>query len=113
VKAYQLSMVFCSLFVVHTAVFAQASPSETSLTANPVFENNCGKCHGKTGEGHRFGGPSLRSKKIAAASTEELHTFITNGKGHIPMFRMPKFAGKLSSQDIDTLVQQIQALNRK
>jgi mono/diheme cytochrome c family protein len=34
--------------------------------------------------------------------------FITNGKG-----RMPKFAGKLTPKEIDTLVHQIQAFNKK
>ncbi|MGA7592031.1 MAG: cytochrome c [Candidatus Sulfotelmatobacter sp.] len=33
---------------------------------------------------------------------------ITNGKG-----RMPKFAGKLTADEIETLVQQIEALNKK
>ena len=33
---------------------------------------------------------------------------IANGKGH-----MPKFAGKLTAEEIDTLVKQIQTLNKK
>jgi hypothetical protein len=36
-----------------------------------------------------------------------------NGNGHVPKFRMPGFGGKLTSVEIDTLVEQIQALNRK
>jgi mono/diheme cytochrome c family protein len=54
-----------------------------------------------------FGGPSLISEKAAAASVEDLRNMIANGKG-----RMPKYAGKLTSEEIDKLVQQIRALNR-
>jgi len=75
---------------------------------NPVFKNNCAKCHGKTAEGRHFAGPSLISDKTRAASDDELRDFITNGKG-----RMPKFGGKLTPPEIDTLVTQIRELNKK
>jgi mono/diheme cytochrome c family protein len=78
------------------------------LTANPVYEKNCAKCHGKTAEGHHFGGPPLISEKAAAASGDNLSNIITNGKGH-----MPKFVDKLSTEEIATLVKQIQAVNKK
>ena len=52
--------------------------------------------------------PSLVSGKVGAASEDELRNIITNGKGH-----MPKYKGKLTSDEIDTLVQQIKALNKK
>jgi len=41
------------------------------------------------------------------ASTEDLHNLIATGKGH-----MPKFAGKLTPEEIDALVKQIQALKK-
>lgn len=107
-KTYQLTIALCSLFFALTAAFAQNPPADTSLTANPVFQKNCAKCHGKTAEGRHFGGPSLISDKTAAASAEDLRNVIANGKGH-----MPKFAGKLTAEEIDTLLQQIQALNKK
>jgi mono/diheme cytochrome c family protein len=108
VKASQLSIATCSLFFALTGVFAQTPPSDTTLTANPVFEKNCAKCHGKTAEGRHFGGPALISEQVAAASADELANIINNGKGH-----MPKYAGKLTPQEIDTLVRQIRALNKK
>jgi mono/diheme cytochrome c family protein len=100
----------CSLFLflLLTTISAQTPPSEASLTANPVFQKNCAKCHGKTAEGRHFGGPSLSSDKAATASTEDLRNIISNGKGH-----MPKYSGKLTSEEIDTLVQQIKSLNKK
>jgi quinoprotein glucose dehydrogenase len=85
---------------------AQSAPSP-SLIDNPVYKNNCVTCHGTTAKGHFFG-PSLASDKAAAASADQLRNIITNGKG-----RMPKHAGKLTPEQIDTLVLQIQAMNKK
>ena len=93
-----------TLFFTPTAVCAQTPPTDTTLAANPVFQKNCAKCHGRTAAGRHFGGPSLISEKTAAASADDLHNIITNGKG-----RMPKNAGKLTSEEIDTLVHQIKA----
>lgn len=107
-KTYHLTIAMCSVFFAFTAISAQTPPADTSLTANPVFQKNCAKCHGKTAEGRHFGGPSLISDKTAAASAEDLRNIIASGKGH-----MPKFAGKLTAEEIDTLLQQIQALKKK
>jgi mono/diheme cytochrome c family protein len=87
---------------------AQTAASDGSLTANPVYQKNCAKCHGKTAEGRHFGGPSLVSEKTTSKSAEDLRNIIANGKG-----RMPKYAGKLSPQEIDTLVEQIKASKAK
>ena len=91
--------------------FAAADDSNTSsaaLTANPIYQKDCAKYHGKTAEGRHFGGPSLISSKTAAASADDLSGIITNGKG-----RMPKFGGKLEARDIDALVEQIKAATAK
>ena len=98
----------CALLFALTTASAQTPPSDATLTANPVYQKNCAKCHGKTAEGRHFGGPSLVSDKTAAASTDDLRTVISDGKGH-----MPKFAGKLTSAEIDTLVQQIKTSSKK
>ena len=107
-KTYKLSIILCSSLFALTAAFAAIPPAASSLTTNPVYEKSCAKCHGKTAEGRHFGGPSLISEKTAASSSEDLHNIINNGKGH-----MPKFAGKLTAEEIDALVQQIQAINKK
>jgi Cytochrome C oxidase, cbb3-type, subunit III len=67
----------------------------------PGIAKNCSGGHGKTAEGRHFAGPSLKSDKVAAASDSDLRNMIANGKG-----RMPKFTGKLTSDEIDTLVRQ-------
>jgi len=92
---------------------SEESPSSgTTLTANPVFVKACARCHGKTGEGRgiagHFGGPPLKSDKVASASADDLRKIINNGKGH-----MPSYSSKLTSDEIDTLVQQVQAFNKK
>jgi mono/diheme cytochrome c family protein len=97
-----------AIFLSAAAASSNVPASDSSLTANPLYTKNCAKCHGKTAEGHRFGGPSLVSEKTAAASADDLRDIIANGKGH-----MPKFVGKLTSEEIDTLVEQVQALNKK
>jgi mono/diheme cytochrome c family protein len=107
-KANQVSIAACSLLLLVTASLAQTPPTETTLTANPVYTKECAKCHGKTAEGRHFAGPSLMNEKTAATSSEDLRNIIANGKGH-----MPKFAAKLSPEDIDTLVKQVQSLNKK
>ena len=84
-----------------------AQNAQANLAGNPVFHKNCAKCHGKTAEGKRFGGPSLASEKAASMSADDLRSIIINGKG-----RMPSFAGQLTPEQVDELVQQIQALNK-
>jgi mono/diheme cytochrome c family protein len=100
--ASRLIIAVCSLFFALTAAPAQTTPSDSGLTTNPIYQKNCAKCHGKTAEGRHFRGPSLMSEKVNSASTDDLRNIITNGKGH-----MPKFATKLTSEQIDLLVQQI------
>ena len=79
------------LFLSLAAASAQTSPADATLTANPVFQKNCVRCHGDNAQGRFMHGPSLVSnKKIHAATPDELHGIITNGKGH-----MPKFGSKL------------------
>ncbi len=86
---------------------AQTSPSKSDLTENPVYEKNCAKCHGKTAEGRHFGGPSLISDKTLATPADDLRNVISNGKR-----RMPKYTGKLTPEEIDTLVGQILAMKK-
>jgi mono/diheme cytochrome c family protein len=107
-KIFRFRFFFCCLVFLPVALSAQTSPSEGSLTANPVFQQNCAKCHGKAAEGRRFGGPSLVSEETSAASADDLHNIIANGK-----HRMPKYAGKLTPEEINTLVVEIRSLNQK
>ena len=108
ILSFVLSTFAITTLLVASSAFAQTPSAAPSLTTSPVYEKDCAKCHGKTAEGRHFGGPPLISSKVAAASADDLRAMITKGKG-----RMPKFSGKLSPENIDALVQQIQALNKK
>ncbi len=94
----------CVAALAAVVLTAWGQESGKSLTADPNYEKQCAKCHGKTAEGRMMGGPSLVSDKVTGAPAEQLKDRITNGKGH-----MPKFAGKLSAEEIDALVKEIQA----
>jgi mono/diheme cytochrome c family protein len=100
-KSRLLSVFYLSLFAASAAV---AQSSTKPLTDNPIYQNNCAKCHGKTAEGRFMGGPSLVSADATAMSADDLRNIITNGK-----HRMPKYAGKLKPEEIDTLVDQIKS----
>lgn len=110
-KTSRLSLAAASLLIPIAlfvpALSAQTPPADAGLATNPVFEKNCAKCHGKAAEGRHFGRPALISDKVARASADDLNKIITNGKGH-----MPKYSDKLKPEEIDTLVQQIKALNK-
>ena len=105
-KAARLAIAACLVLFVLTAGFAQTPPGAT-LTENPVFQKNCAKCHGKTAEGRHFAGPSVVSEKTTSTSADDLRDIITNGKHH-----MPKFAGKLTPEEINALVHQIKAAKK-
>lgn len=102
-KTFRLAFALWLFFAV-----VAAAQTESGLTSNAAYEKNCAKCHGKTASGRHFGGPPLTSEKVAAASPDDLRNIITNGKG-----RMPKYANKLTPDEIDTLVKQIETLNKK
>ena len=51
-----------------------------------------------------MGGPSLVSPDATAMPREDLINTVTNGK-----HRMPKYAGKLTPEEISTLVNQIKS----
>ena len=108
VKISRRAIAACFAFSTLIAAAAQTPPADATLTANPVYLKNCAKCHGKTAEGRHFGGPSLVSEKTVMMSADDLRGIITNGKGH-----MPKYTGKLTPEEIDMLVQQIKAVNKK
>jgi mono/diheme cytochrome c family protein len=99
-----LRLTASALLLFALAAHAQDAKPEGSLTANPVYQQNCAKCHAKTAQGKFMAGPSLVSEKATAMSTDDLRNIITNGKHH-----MPKFGEKLSVADIDALVDQIRA----
>jgi mono/diheme cytochrome c family protein len=107
-KIFRLTIATSAIFFALATASAQTPSPDAGLTANPVYVKDCAKCHGKTAGGHLLGGPGLVSDKAAGMSADDMHALIVNGKGH-----MPKFGNKLKPEEIDTLVQQVRALNGK
>jgi cytochrome c5 len=107
-KKIRVAIAIYAICLLPVGAFAQTHEPSGSLIENPVYEKNCAKCHGKTATGRHFGGPSLASPNVTAASSEDLRNIISNGKGH-----MPKFAGKLTPEEIDQLVAQIKAVAKQ
>lgn len=104
----RFTIVIYAIWLLPIGASAQAQDSDASLIHNSVYERSCAKCHGKAATGRHFGGPSLASPSVAAASSDDLRNIISNGKGH-----MPKFSGKLTAEEIDQLVAQIKALAKQ
>lgn len=97
---FRSPLLFAASFLA-TSLLAQ-SPA-ASLPSDPIYDKNCAKCHGKTAEGRHFGGPSLATSKLSA---DEIRAVISNGKG-----RMPKYAGKLTEDQIAALASEIKTLS--
>jgi mono/diheme cytochrome c family protein len=97
-----LSRALLTIVILSIASAASAQATSSELTANPIYQKQCARCHGNTGEGRHVGGPSLVSGKSTTHSDDELRNMIVKGKG-----RMPKYGGKLTPEDIDTLVRQM------
>jgi mono/diheme cytochrome c family protein len=102
-----LFLIYC-VSLIAVPLMAQSTEANATLTGSPVYQSKCAKCHGKTAEGRHFGGPTLAPEKTRDMSNDDLRNIIANGKGH-----MPKYSGKLSDAEIDTLVQQIKSLGQK
>ncbi len=98
----------CLCFSASIATTAQDSSPEAKLTDNPIYQKQCAKCHGRDAKGRHFLGSSLISEKLAAANKNDVNHIINNGKG-----LMPKYTRKLTPSEIETLVDQIDALNQK
>jgi len=96
-------------FLLTASLLLAASQAQNSpLADNPTYRQDCAKCHGKSAEGRFMAGPSLVSEKTTSLPVEQLRTVITNGR-----HRMPKFADKLTPQEIDTLVNQIKQVKKQ
>ncbi len=91
---------FAVLFVALVAPAMYAA----DLASDANYKAKCAACHGANGEGK----PALKTapmKEYAAKTDAELTDAITKGKG-----KMPAYDGKLTADQIKTLVSEIKAL---
>jgi mono/diheme cytochrome c family protein len=75
-----------------------------------TFKAKCSMCHGADGKGETSMGKTLKLRDLGSAdvqsqSDSDLKGIITNGKG-----KMPKYDGKLTSDQISDVVKYIRTL---
>jgi mono/diheme cytochrome c family protein len=77
-----------------------------------VFKAKCAVCHGASGAGDTSMGKAMNLRDLGSADVQkqsdaDLTGIITNGKG-----KMPKYEGKLTKEQIDSLVQYVRTLKK-
>lgn len=82
-------------------------------TGAELFKGKCAACHGPDGKGQTAMGKNLKlrdlsSEEIQKQSDSDLKATIENGKG-----KMPSYKGKLTDEQVGTLVQYIRSLKAK
>jgi mono/diheme cytochrome c family protein len=94
------------------AVMAPRMRGDTAKGAE-VYKAKCAACHGADGKGETTIGKTLKVKDLALPEIQnqhdsELKTLLENGKG-----KMPAYKGKLTNEQIESLVQYIRVLKKK
>jgi cytochrome c6 len=88
------------------------SPAFAQESAADTYAAKCKMCHGADGTGNTPAGKiakivSFKDPSIVKASDDELIAVVKNGKN-----KMPAFAGKLSDDQINSLVAYIRTLQK-
>jgi len=87
----------------------------TPTPINPAvtYARNCATCHGKDGRSKTVKGKLKHARDLTDArwqtdaTDERIYNAIANGKG-----RMPAFKGKLTNEQIESLVAYVRGLKR-
>lgn len=91
--------------IIGSVASSQTAPRAASPAAS-VFKTNCAVCHGDDGAGSALGKhlhtPDLRSSRVHQQTPSALAAAIGKGKNN-----MPPFAAKLSSKEIQQLVEYV------
>jgi mono/diheme cytochrome c family protein len=94
------------LGIVAAGPLAMAQSTAARDTAASTYKANCVICHGEDGSGTPLGirlkAKDLRSKEVQDKPSKELAETIHTGKGN-----MPAFGTRLSSDQIDKLVEYV------
>jgi len=103
-----LATVLVSIFVPSTVLVGFAQDTDSSPAG--IYKTNCAACHGPDGRGSSVGKslhvPDLHSSQVQQLSDTELNNAITQGKGN-----MPPFGGRLSEDQISSLVKYIRTFS--
>jgi mono/diheme cytochrome c family protein len=119
-KKTKLTMIASGFFVLCLSMFyhttqlsAAAVPSTPQASGKELFEKNCAKCHGDDGQAKTFRGKLTHARNLTTAdfqsntSDEQIADAIRTGPK-----AMPSFEKKLSSDEINALVQYVRTLKK-
>jgi len=96
------------------AILTLVAMSAMSLAAfadgGDVYKSKCASCHGADGAGamaKKLGSRDLNSPDFQKSSDADINTVIAKGKG-----KMPGYEGKLSNDDIASVVKFVRTLKK-
>lgn len=88
---------------------AMAVPAVAQDDAAALYKSKCQVCHGADGKGSpagtKLGARDFHSPEVAKESDADLATIVKDGKN-----KMPKYDGKLTDDQIKSLVKYIRTL---
>ena len=98
--------------VVLAVVFALSTWTFAADASADLYKSNCASCHGAEGKGDTPVGKGMKVKDLASdevqkQSDDDLATIIEKGKKP-----MPGYAGNLSKEQIDGLVNYVRSLKK-
>jgi cytochrome c6 len=96
-----MAIFFSGLFLLFV-VLAFTQQSEEQSVGKKLFEQNCKKCHGKSGDRGWFGAKNLRKSTL---NDDELFKIISEGRNV-----MPSWKDELNSQQIKLIIGHIKTL---
>ena len=90
------------------AMLALPLASFAADQAADLFKSKCAMCHGPDGKGKMAGTKDLGSAEVQKASDADLTATITKGKPP----KMPAYDGKLTADQIKSLVAYVRSLKK-
>ena len=115
-RIVKVSIIAAAIFACLPAIFASSVFTGGVVAPDGValYGQKCATCHGKDGKGTAMwkskGQPDFTDPKYQSSVTDQqISASIHDGKGKF----MPAFKGKLSDDQISSLVAQVRAFGRK
>jgi mono/diheme cytochrome c family protein len=111
----KVSVIAAVFFACLPAIFARAVfIGGTAVQDSALYGQKCATCHGKDGKGTAMwkskGQPDFTDPKYQSSVTDQqISASIHDGKGKF----MPAFKGKLSDDQISSLVTQVRAFRKR
>jgi len=107
-----------TIVIIALGLFAASAASLLAADAKALWDANCAQCHGKSGAADTKMGKTLNAKdltdsKVQAAFTDAKATqSITEGVKENGKTTMKAFGGKLSAEEIKSLVAYVRTLKK-